>query len=131
MSTRRRFGHGLSALALFCLIGCTSKQPQVQPSGSAELAPNATPESATAPAEPANANLALAIGSLKGRTHTLTIYSAEDGPRYTVGTNDGQVLGERLSVDELRAQLPEVFEHFKTPLADSGSHLDASASIAE
>ena len=127
MSTCTR--SGLSVLALFCLIGCTSKQPQAQPTGITEPAPIAPQVSATVTVEPANARPALAIGSLKGRTHTLTIYSAQDGARYTVSTNDGQVLGELMSVDELRAKLPDVFEHFKAPIADPGSYLDASASV--
>ena len=129
MSLRNQSVLGLLGALLIASSGCGSKSAPVQPATRSGEGDEIVVQVPNKPDKPANARPALEIGSLRGRTHTLTIYSAEDGPRYTVSTNDGQVLGERLSVDELRAQLPDVFEHFKSAVAGSGSHLDASARV--
>ena len=57
----------------------------------------------------------------------VTFYSTSKGPRFTVSTLDGKVLGEQLSVEELRAQLPDVYESFKSSIAGGHADLDASA----
>ena len=129
MSLRNESAFGLLSALLIASSGCSSKSAPVQPATRSGEGDGIVAQAPNKPDEPAGARPALAIGSLKGRTHTLTIYSAQDGARYTVSTNDGQVLGELMSVDELRAKLPEVFEHFKAPIADPGSYLDASASV--
>jgi hypothetical protein len=120
----------LGNLILVCLAGCAAKTPPAQPVArtGGETGPGAaTPVSAAPAAEPVPA---FSIGSFKGRDHTVTIESAADGPRFTVKTNDGQVLGTRLTAEELQAKLPEVYESFKSSIAGSG-HLDASARMTQ
>ena len=127
MAARTLLVTGFLGIILADLAGCSYKGSSNKPAArsneaaapavvsSAETAPN-TEDSAAKP-----------LGSLKGREHLVTFYSTPIGPRFTVSTLDGKMLGEQLSVEELRAQLPDVYETVKSSIAQTGGHLDASA----
>ena len=71
------------------------------------------------------------IGHLKGRTHTITIHTSPDGPRFSVKTEDGQVLAEALSANEIQAKLPEIYNTYRSTFArtESGAFMDASRPV--
>ena len=128
MFSRRLLASGFLSITITCLVGCSSKPSQDQ----TVVRPNesAAPVAATVePAAPADVGPGTPIGSLKGRNHTVTFYSTPEGPRFTVSTVDGRVLGQQLSVDQLRAQLPQVYEEFKSSIAGLGGYLDARSSL--
>jgi hypothetical protein len=120
---------GLIAITLAVLNGCASKSTGPAPgAGSTDraIAVSIAVKAADSIAADSSAtagdarNELVPIGQLKGRQHTLMIYSSQDGPRFTVVAADGTVMAEQLSVDQLRAQLPEVYESFETTIAGSG-----------
>ena len=59
------------------------------------------------------------IGYLEKRDRTITIRSGPKGPVYSVATKDGKVLFENLSIEQLKAQAPELHDLIKTGVADS------------
>ena len=59
------------------------------------------------------------IGYLEKRDRTITIRSGPKGAVYTVATKDGKVLFENLSIEQLKAQAPELHDLIKTGVADS------------
>jgi hypothetical protein len=69
------------------------------------------------------------IGQLKSRHHTILIHTGSDGPRFTVATLDGKVIAEALSVDEMQAQHPEIYETYKSSFAKYDGYLDASSPL--
>jgi hypothetical protein len=66
----------------------------------------------------ANPDEALPIVHLQTRYEVMTVLAGPDGPVYTVRTRDGRMLGERLSEQELRAQLPHLHHLLKSSYAD-------------
>jgi len=57
---------------------------------------------------------------LERRGQTITIKAGAKGPIYSGKTAEGKILFENLSIDQLRAQAPEIHELIKTAVA-SGS----------
>ena len=57
------------------------------------------------------------FGHLVFREHTVTIWLGDDGPLYTVATNDGQVLATRVDEDYLAANFPELRDMLDDSLA--------------
>ncbi len=58
------------------------------------------------------------IVHVQTRHEVLTALASPDGPVYTVRTRDGRMLGERLSEQELQAQLPHIHRFLKSSYAD-------------
>ena len=118
-----------ASIAVVCLAGCSAKTSHDQVVGvtieqiGEESGVTADAVSGTNTAEQPRAN---PIVIVKGREHTITIYSSADGPRFTVATNDGKVLADRLNADGIRQQLPEIYKAYESSFAGGGSHLDAS-----
>ena len=57
------------------------------------------------------------FGHLVFREHTVTIWLGDDGPLYSVATNDGQVLATRVDEDYLAANFPELRDMLDDSLA--------------
>jgi hypothetical protein len=65
---------------------------------------------------------------IERRGQTIAVKSGPKGPIYSVKTADGKVLFENLSVEQLRAQAPELHQFIKSAMAgSSGRATDASA----
>ena len=128
MFSRRLLASVFLSITMIWLVGCSSKPAQDQTVASPNK-PAAPAAAAVEPATPADVGPGTPIGSLKGRDHTVAFYSTPEGPRFTVSTVDGKVLGEQLSVDQLRAQLPKIYEEFKSSVAGPGGYLDASSRL--
>ncbi len=104
-------------------VGCTSGRP------SHELFVSEPAVTAEADGAPGQAAAPLIIGYLKGREHTITLHSAVDGPRFTIATNDGKVLGSELTLEQVRAQLPDIYDSIKSNFAASSATMDASVRV--
>ena len=57
------------------------------------------------------------IGYLEKRGRTITIKAGPKGPVYSAKTTEGKTLFENLSVEELRAQAPEIHKLIRTAVA--------------
>ena len=70
------------------------------------------------------------IGYLEKRGQTITIKAGPKGPVYSAKTTEGKILFENLSIEQLRAQAPELHEFFKTAVASgSGKGVVIDASV--
>jgi hypothetical protein len=89
----------------------------------------ATKPAASTPAAPAD-NLTV-IGHLEMRGKTITLKTGPNGPIYFVKSKDGKVLANDLTLDQLKAQAPEVHDFIKSSVAGAaarkGGVMDASA----
>jgi hypothetical protein len=76
---------------------------------------------------PAHADFPV-IGYLEKRDRTLTILSGPKGPLYSVKTAAGKVLCDKVSLEQLRVQAPELHQFIKSAIAGSakGAIVDAS-----
>ena len=128
----------LASIVSIGLAGCTGKPSPNKPNATTAPqgveAETASAETASDPADRMGATVqkpqgkpSITIVTLKGREHTITIYSAPDGPRFTVATVDGKVMADQLSADEMRQQHPGIYKTYKSSFAGSDAHLDASA----
>ena len=83
-----------------------------------------TPSSA-----PGSTNLSTAdypvIGHVEKRGRAITIKAGPKGTVYTVKNADGKILFENLSLEQLRAQAPELQEFIKTAVAGGSAISDA------
>jgi hypothetical protein len=61
------------------------------------------------------------IVRLVGQHPTITVTSTPDGPRYSAKANDGRTIVANATLDELRAQHPEIYKY-----VEPGVALDAS-----
>lgn len=129
MFSQRLLASVFLTITMIWLVGCSSKPSQDQTVARPNKSAASAAAAAVEPAAPADAGPGTPIGSLRGRDHTVAFYSTPEGPRFTVSTVDGKVLGEQLSVEQLRAQLPKVYEEFKSSIAGPGGYLDASSSL--
>jgi hypothetical protein len=59
------------------------------------------------------------IVHLEMRNEVVTVMSGYEGPAYTVTAKDGRILGEHLSEQELRAELPDIHRFLKTSYAEN------------
>ena len=57
------------------------------------------------------------IGYLEKRDRIITIKSGPKGTVYTVATKDGKVLHDNLTVEQLKAQVPDLHDLIKTGVA--------------
>ncbi len=60
------------------------------------------------------------IGYLKSRDRTVTIKVGPKGPLYSVTTAAGKVLCDNASLDQLRAEAPELHQFIKSAIAATG-----------
>lgn len=71
------------------------------------------------------------IGYLVGRDRVITLKSSARGPVYSVATKAGKVLFDNVSLEQLKAQAPEVHDQIKGSIAGGSPRqravLDASA----
>lgn len=88
-----------------------------QPAPAADL--KTTPQKGQAIREASQTNNAAypVIGYLEKRDRTITIKAGPKGPLYTVKTPDGRTLCEDVTLDQLRAQAPEVHEFLNGAVA--------------
>ena len=49
------------------------------------------------------------IVRLEGRDHTVTVTSSPTGPRYSLAL-DGQLVADRITLEEMRVQYPDAYE---------------------
>jgi hypothetical protein len=71
------------------------------------------------------------VGQLRSRKHTIIIYSAPAGPRFTVQRMDGFVIAAALSADEMRERHPDIYETYKSTFAGGASSLDARVDASD
>ena len=116
---------GMAALAAVVFAGEPSAlktQPATNSIQSKAVAPSGTNAAASKDLP--------VIGYVEKNDRTITIKSGPKGALYTVKTKSGKVLCENLSVEQLRAQAPEVHEFIKTAIAGAsgkgGAATDAS-----
>jgi hypothetical protein len=76
--------------------------------------------SVSAPADPAD-DEALSIVHLAFRDHVVTITASPQGPRYTVRTTSGTLLGKNLTEDQLLAAHPKLHSHIRSSYASDES----------
>jgi hypothetical protein len=73
------------------------------------------------------------IGHLGGRDGIITIKTGPKGPVYTVRNAKGKLVCENRSLDQLRAEAPELHQFIKTAVAGGadakGGFLDASMGV--
>lgn len=69
---------------------------------------------------------AAVIGHLQSRNHKVTLHASPDGARFTVRAKDGRVLATELSLDELSARHPELFNLYQDSVA---RRVDASLTL--
>lgn len=106
----------LTALA----IGCGAKQsaPKTNAAAAPAVQPAVTESAVLAP-----------IVIIRGRDHSITVFAASGGPRFTVATLDGAVIAAELSADEMQRQQPEIYERYRSSFAACAEGaLDASLS---
>ena len=76
---------------------------------------------------------ALSIVHLAFRDHVVTITSSPQGPRYSVRTSSGTLLGENLTEEQLVAAHPKLHSHIHSSYAsdESGSFIWAGRSESQ
>ena len=57
------------------------------------------------------------IGYIEKRDRVITIKTGPRGPVYSVATKDGKTLHENLSLEQLKAQAPEIHEFIRNSVA--------------
>jgi hypothetical protein len=105
----------ISRMVLFSFIGAGV----VAGCAPAAKAPVRTAVSAPVAARPAPANFPV-IGYLQNRDQLVTIKAGPKGPLYSVKTAEGRVLFEDLSMEQLRAQAPDLHRMLKSGFAYAG-----------
>lgn len=70
------------------------------------------------------ANEQLEITRLALRDRVIVISSSPNGPLYSIGTKDGAVLDANLSIEELQAKYPDVYEKVQPAVADGEAGLN-------
>src|SRR6266550_1239221 len=104
----------LVALAVCALADDKPAQKKQAQLGTAHAKRSAVAVTTPAPDSPV-------ICYLEKRGQTITIKAGPKGPVYSAKTTEGKTLFENLSVEELRAQAPEIHKLIRTAVAgDSG-----------
>jgi hypothetical protein len=122
----------LFACATF-VVGTGLLFSQEKPSGAAPVTPASTSKPS---ANPATTNAAATdfpiIGYIEKRDRTITIKSGSNGTIYSVKSADGKLLCDNVTLEQLRAQSPELHEFVKTAVAgniSNGASADARVRI--
>ncbi len=121
MSTRQNRCRAIGTLLAFCL-GCSSGAAvdlSVSELGQTTVGREATDDVGLP-----------VVGELRSRKHTIIIYSAPAGPRFTVHGTDGLVIATALTADEMRERHPDIYETYKSTFAQGNSSLDASVDVS-
>ena len=100
----------LVALAVCALAGDKPAQTKQAQSATTHAQRPAVTVTMPAPDSPV-------IGFLEKRGQTITIKAGPKGPVYSAKSTDGKTLFENLSLEQLRAQAPEIHELIKTAVA--------------
>jgi hypothetical protein len=111
----------LACVAVFAAVKA-KKQPNIPVTSVAATVANDEKTSASAP--PQSVDL-IPIVHLETRNKLVTVQSGPGGLVYLVETKDGKVLHENLSVEQLKAQAPEIHQLIKTAVAGNGSKDDS------
>ncbi|MFC1762726.1 hypothetical protein ACFL6U_11700 [Planctomycetota bacterium] len=88
---------------LFCLAGCRSADPIT-----------------------ANQVNQPVLGHLQTVDRIITIHGGQPDVTYTVATRDGRILGECLTLVQLREQFPSLVQPVETGMADLDARLDSA-----
>jgi hypothetical protein len=113
---------GLAGLALSQDKGVTptTQRPQKQKAGKAASSGAPTPRPGDYPV----------IGYLEKQDRTITIKSGPNSALYSVRTADGKALLENVTLEQVRAQAPELHEFLKSAVAGRATgKADASLRI--
>ena len=74
------------------------------------------------------------VGYLAGRGQTITIKVGPKGPVYSATTTEGKTLFENLSIEQLRAQAPDLHQFIRTSVVsgsgESGAFIDAGLRLS-
>ncbi len=116
----------LSGLILLGLAGFALSQEK-------SVAPASPKPAVTKPAQPASPASTTArpadypiIGHLEKQDRSITIKSGPNSTLYSVRTTNGKILFDNVSIEQLRAQAPELHEFIKASVASSsGAKTDA------
>ncbi len=130
MKTNRSFLLAVTVLA--GLLGWLVAQGQPAPKAQKPVTPPKEKPPARALTNTAVASELPVILYIEKRGQTIIVKSGPKGPLYTVKGADGKTRYENLSVEQLRAQAPELHQFIKTAVAQgagkSGAVLDARIS---
>ena len=74
-------------------------------------------QSSSSAAAPKSDSKAPVIGYIEKNNCTITIKAGAKGPIYSAKSSDGKVMFENLSVEQMRAQNPELHDFLKTAVA--------------
>lgn len=126
MRNQRTIVSGLAGIAVALLAGCSeATSTGVTYAGTDQGRPPARQDKALGPKAKQNAQAPKSLGQLRGRRDTVTMFSTPDGPRYRVISAEGKVLADKLSLEQLRAEHPELAQRLDSTYADSEGLLDA------
>jgi hypothetical protein len=110
----------MSRVFWLSLIVCALAGPllaQEKPRPPAKAGPSSA-QKQTALTVSTNADFPI-IGYIEKRGRTITIKAGPKGPLYSVKNDEGKVLFEDLSAEQLRTQAPELHQFLKTAVANS------------
>lgn len=106
-----------SVVSLF-LAACSATEPPPGPARDAQTA--------VAPQTPSPRAPARALAALQTRDRTMTVFTDHGGLRVTVRDERGKLLGEALTLEELRHSDPFLYQACTDAVAQQGgSYLDA------
>jgi hypothetical protein len=70
------------------------------------------------------------IVRLEGRDDTITVTSSPTGPRYSLAL-DGQLVADRITLDQMRVQYPDAYERLHNAHAGNGPTVWAGIDTGE
>ncbi len=113
---------GLLICPTLFAIACSSNSERrdVQSAGSSSVAP-ATPLAAAASPSPAAITSPRAIAALRTRDHTVRVYSDGGSLRVTVLDDAGQLVADRITLEDLRTIDPFLYQACTNAVAAAGA----------
>ncbi len=127
MNANRVIGVG-SLLVVLAFSGLLIAQDKPRPTTPATPAAKQKEQVLTATNSAAPSDFPV-IGYIEKRDRTITIMAGPKGPVYSVKTAAGKVLCDKVSLDQLRVQAPELHQFIKSAVAANsgkGGTVDAS-----
>jgi hypothetical protein len=117
----------LSGLVLLSFNGCGMRQHSAdQRNAAVTPAKRSEPMKTSATKSASGQNFPI-VGYLKGRDETITIKAGPQGPLYSVQSADGRTRFQNVTLEQLRAQAPDLHDLLKGSVAGGGgSYIDAS-----
>ena len=113
--TRRRIGFFSAGLAIALTWGCSLKKPAQQ--GFTGNPGTQAAEQSTAPGAASRP----VIGILETTDRIIVILAGPEGPRYSIKSRAGQMLGSNLTDKQLEAADPEIYKLIQQALAGQQS----------